>query len=123
MSGVAVKMQLARGVVVVGLAALCGAGVIRAQGSAPVDWLSLVEHETGRPNYMSGLEPSLPDAIALPPPPLGEAPAVVRAVYGNAWVFGSARFYDLVRLADTTEANARIRRLAPMAIVVGTVER
>ncbi len=120
---------------VFGFSALCGAGDVRAQGSPSIDWLNLVEHETRRPNYLSGLEPSLPDAIALPPPPLGEPPAVVRAVYGNAWVFGSARFYDLVRLADTTEVNALVldvkddtgyltyRSTVPTAIAIGANTR
>jgi hypothetical protein len=31
---------------------------------------------------------------------------VVRGIYLNAWVFGSRRFEELVRLADTTEINA-----------------
>ena len=30
----------------------------------------------------------------------------MRGLYLNAWVFGGKRFYDLVRLADTTEVNA-----------------
>ena len=124
-------MRALRCFVVLGVAAVCRAGEIRAQGSAPIDWLNLVGHENSRPNYLSGLEPSPPDAIALPPPPLGEAPAVVRAVYGNAWVFGSSRFYDLVRLADTTEVNALVldvkddtgyltyRSTVPTAIAIG----
>jgi len=33
---------------------------------------------------------------------------VVRALYVNAWAFGSSRLYDLVRLADTTEINALV---------------
>jgi hypothetical protein len=43
--------------------------------------------------------------MRLPPPPVGQPPAVVRGVYLNAWVFGGKRFYDLVRLADSTEIN------------------
>jgi hypothetical protein len=41
-----------------------------------------------------------------PAPPLVPPPQEVRAIYLNAWAFGSRRFYDLVRLADTTEINA-----------------
>jgi hypothetical protein len=97
--------------------------------------LRLVDHGAGRPNYLAGLEPALPDAIALPPPPLGEPPAVVRALYANAWVFGSSRFYDLVRLADTTEVNALVidvkddtgfltyRSTVPTAIAIGANTR
>lgn len=43
-----------------------------------------------------------------PAPPLNRPPATVRALYVNAWAFGSSRFYDLVRLADTTEVNALV---------------
>jgi hypothetical protein len=50
--------------------------------------------------------PEDPAAIRLPPPPPGEAPAVVRGVYLNAWGFGSSKFFSLVDLADTTEINA-----------------
>lgn len=48
-----------------------------------------------------------PDAmIDWPPPPVTAPPKVVKAIYLNAWTFGSPRFYELVRLADTTEINA-----------------
>ena len=108
---------------------------LEAQQQTGIDWLKLVDHEAGRPNYLAGLEPALPDAIALPPPPLGEPPAIVRALYGNAWVFGSSRFYDLVRLADTTEINALVldvkddtgyltyRSSVPTAVAIGANTR
>lgn len=41
-----------------------------------------------------------------PAPPLRRPPSAVRAIYVNAWAFGSSRFNDLVRLADTTEINS-----------------
>ncbi|MGB7211318.1 MAG: putative glycoside hydrolase [Gemmatimonadales bacterium] len=44
--------------------------------------------------------------IDWPAPPVTAPPKVVKAIYLNAWTFGSPRFYDLVRLADTTEINA-----------------
>jgi len=53
--------------------------------------------------------PALPapvPAVPHPAPPLPKPPANVRALYLTAWVFGSQRFYDLVRLADSTEVNA-----------------
>lgn len=34
------------------------------------------------------------------------APEPVRAIYVNAWAFGTRRFYQLVQLAETTELNA-----------------
>ncbi|MFI5235285.1 MAG: putative glycoside hydrolase, partial [Gemmatimonadales bacterium] len=41
-----------------------------------------------------------------PAPPVTAPPKIVKAIYLNAWTFGSPRFYDLIRLADTTEINA-----------------
>ncbi len=65
-----------------------------------------IHRATDRPDYLSGVVPPNVRPIRLPPPPVGEAPAVVRGLYLNAWVFSGKRFYDLVRLADTTEVNA-----------------
>jgi hypothetical protein len=65
-----------------------------------------IHRDTDRPDYLSGVVPPNLRPIRLPPPPVGETPAVVRGLYLNAWVFGGKRFYDLVRLADTTEVNA-----------------
>ena len=44
--------------------------------------------------------------LAWPAPPLRRPPAPVRAVYVNAWAFGSSRLWNLVRLADSTEINS-----------------
>jgi len=63
-------------------------------------------HTAQRPDYLSELLPRGPEGITLPPPPPGEAPAVVRGIYLNKWVFARQKFYNLVRLADTTEVNA-----------------
>lgn len=41
-------------------------------------------------------------AIAAP------EPAPVRAIYVNAWAFGTRKFYQLVQLAETTEINALV---------------
>lgn len=94
-------------------------------------------HHGPRPDYFTEL--ALGGAggspIALPPPPPGEPPAHVRALYVNAWAFGSNRFYDLVRLADTTEVNALVidvkddtgyltyRSNVPTAIEIGANDR
>lgn len=59
-----------------------------------------------RPDYVAEILPPGPDGIRLPPPPPGEPPAIVRGIYLNKWVFARQKFYDLVRLADTTEINA-----------------
>ncbi len=66
----------------------------------------LRHHADRRPNYLAEVLPSGPESIQLPPPPPGEAPVAVRAIYLNAWAFGGSRFYDLLSLADTTEINA-----------------
>lgn len=63
-------------------------------------------HAEQRPDYLSALLGRDPVGIRLPPPPPGEPPAVVRGIYLNRWVFGRQKFYDLIRLADTTEINA-----------------
>jgi len=46
------------------------------------------------------------EPVDWPAPPLLPPPKSIRAIYLNAWAFGSKHFYDLVRLADTTEINA-----------------
>jgi hypothetical protein len=95
----------------------------------PRPWHS--HHDAIRPNYLAEITPEEPAAVRLPPPPRGQPPAVVRGLYLNAWVFGSARFYDLVALADTTEVNAFVidvkddtgyftyRSSIPVAVAIG----
>jgi len=58
------------------------------------------------PEHLRSIGPRQLEPIDWPAPPLVSAPKTIRAIYLNAWVFGSKRFYDLVRLADTTEVNA-----------------
>jgi hypothetical protein len=58
------------------------------------------------PEILLGARPTPDQPIEWPAPPLRRPPATVRAVYVNAWAFGSARFWDLVHLADTTEVNS-----------------
>lgn len=82
-----------------------GASPLALEPASSGTWRG-VHRDTDRPDYLSGVVPPSVRPIRLPPPPVGEAPAVVRGLYLNAWVFGGKRFYDLVRLADTTEVNA-----------------
>lgn len=63
-------------------------------------------HAEQRPDYLSALLGQGPSGIHLPPPPPGEPPAVVRGIYLNRWVFARQKYFDLIRLADTTEINA-----------------
>lgn len=73
----------------------------------PIEWIPLAHHEKTVPDYFAHLAPApLPRERFVPPPPPGEPPAIVRGIYLNAWVFGSRRFEELVRLADTTEINS-----------------
>ena len=65
-----------------------------------------LHHAPHMPDYLAAIQPRSAYAIAIPPAPGGEAPAVVRGVYLNGWVFGSSRFNNLLALADTTEINA-----------------
>jgi len=44
--------------------------------------------------------------LEWPAPPLAPPPRPVRAIYVNAWAFGSRRFYDLIRLVEGTEVNS-----------------
>lgn len=72
-----------------------------------------------------------PEPIDWPAPPLHRPPAAVRAIYVNAWAFGSSRFEGLVRMADTTEINSFVidvkddtgyltyRSDVPTAILIG----
>ncbi len=72
----------------------------------PVEWATFSDHTLPRPDYLGELTPAVPPPpLDLPPPPVGQPPAVVHGLYLNAWVFSSSRFYDLLRLADTTEIN------------------
>ena len=65
-----------------------------------------LHHAPHAPDYLAAVQPRAAYAIAIPPAPGGEAPAAVRGVYLNGWVFGSSRFFNLLALADTTEINA-----------------
>ncbi len=46
----------------------------------------------------------LPEPLFTAPPP----PPPVKALYVNAWAFGSSKLWHLVRLADSTEVNALV---------------
>lgn len=74
---------------------------------------------------------STPAELSWPAPPLRRPPSPVRAVYVNAWAFGGKRFWDLVRLADSTEINSLVidvkddtgyltyRSRVPTAVAIG----
>ena len=82
---------------------------------------------------------SLPASAAgplrWPAPPLIQPPREIRAIYVNAWAFGGQRFYDLLRLADSTEINAFVidvkddtgyltyRSDVPTAVAIGANEQ
>lgn len=73
-----------------------------------------------------------PIVVSSPAPrvPL-PAPTSVRGIFVNSWAFGSSRFHDLVRMADSTEVNAFVidvkddtgyltyRSAVPTAVAIG----
>src|SRR3989454_4831254 len=90
------------------------------QASVLLLWAALL---TSRGLFAQGVADSLPTAalpdqarVALRPvdlryvqpalPRLLPSAASVKALYVNAWAFGSPRLWQLVRLADATEINA-----------------
>jgi hypothetical protein len=89
-----------------GLAPLLAPAAVRSQPSDTVMQRAYRHHAEQRPDYLAALLGRAPAGIHLPPPPPGEPPAVVRGIYLNRWVFGRQKYYDLIRLADTTEVNA-----------------
>jgi hypothetical protein len=114
-------------------AARAAAPAVQPLGPADYD----LDHHASRPDYFTELSLGISGGagITLPPPPPGEPPAAVRALYVNAWAFGSSRFYDLVRLADSTEVNALVidvkddtgyltyRSNVPTAVAIGGNDR
>src|SRR5712691_10016826 len=93
--------------------------LVRLQASALLLWAALF---TSRGLFAQGILPpgdtvAAADQVrvalspldlryAQPQPILGPAPASIKALYVNAWAFGSAKLWQLVRLADETEINA-----------------
>src|SRR3989454_2560190 len=93
--------------------------LVRQQASAFLLWAALF---TSRGLFAQGILPpgdtvAAADQVkvalrpmelryAQPQPILGPAPASIKALYVNAWAFGSSKLAQLVRLADPTEINA-----------------
>jgi hypothetical protein len=69
-------------------------------------WGDELARPVASPEHLRSVGPRQLEPIDWPAPPLLGAPKTIHAIYLNAWVFGSKRFYDLVRLADSTEINA-----------------
>lgn len=78
--------------------------VTPAQGQQ--EWGDELPTRIARPESLISVGPRQLEPVGWPAPPLVKPPKSIRAIYLNAWVFGGSRFYDLVRLADTTEINA-----------------
>src|SRR5213594_1738057 len=95
--------------------------LVRRQASALFLWAALF---TSRGLFAQGILPPRDTAAAAdqlkvalrpldlryaqPQPILGPVPASIKALYVNAWAFGSRRLWQLVRLADETEINALV---------------
>ena len=58
------------------------------------------------PERLLAIGPRHAEPLDWPAPPLRRPPQHVRALDVNAWAFGGSRFWDLVRLADSTEVNS-----------------
>jgi hypothetical protein len=54
------------------------------------------------------IAPFDPDTIRWPAPPLSPPPTPVRAIYVNAWAFGSQRYGHLLDLVEGTEVNSLV---------------
>ncbi len=54
------------------------------------------------------IAPFDPDTIRWPAPPLSPPPMPVRAIYVNAWAFGSQKYERLLQLVDGTEVNSLV---------------
>jgi len=86
---------------------LLGALPLAAQDEAPAwaDEIKAIRVPTGRfLDYAS--RPPAP--VEWPAPPLTNAPSPVRALYVNAWAFGTKKFYDIVRLIQGSEVNSLV---------------
>src|SRR3989454_2955675 len=95
--------------------------LVRQQASAFLLWAALF---TSRGLFAQGILPPgdtvaaadqlkvalrpLDLRYAQPQPILGPVPASIKALYVNAWAFGSSKLWQLVRLADETEINALV---------------
>lgn len=81
--------------------------VAAAPAAAPAPpWGDELRDVVATPEKLRPIAPRLLELLDWPAPPIGSPPRLVNALYVNAWAFGTRRFYDLVRLADTTEINA-----------------
>lgn len=104
-------------------------------GSSPAAHRFPVEELPRRPEPAEStwvrLQPE-PATYPDPAPPLGPPPQEIRALYANAWAWGSQRFWNLVEIAESTEINALVldvkddtgelayRSTVPLAVELGT---
>src|SRR2546428_2874447 len=95
--------------------------LVRRQASALLLWAALF---TSRGLFAQGILPPRDTAAAAdqlkvalrpldlryaqPQPILGPVPASIKALYVNAWAFGSSKLWQLVRLPDENEINALV---------------
>ncbi len=105
--------------------------IVVAAAHAQSQWGDELPPPVPVPNQLTTVGARPLEPLPWPAPPLYAPPRDIRAVYMNAWVFGSRRFYDLVKLADTTEVNAFVidvkddtgyltyRSAVPTAIEIG----
>jgi hypothetical protein len=86
------------------LVVLCMALAAPAGAQEAAGW----GNELGSPRHPLSVEPFDPDTVHWPSAPLVRPPTPVRAVYVNAWAFGSQRFLRLLDLVEGTEVNSLV---------------
>jgi len=84
---------------------LAGAPVVLA-AQQPLRWGDELPQMVASPERLFSIGPRQQEPLDWPPPPLVVPPKSIRALYLNAWAFGSRRFYDIVKLAGGTQVNA-----------------
>jgi hypothetical protein len=72
----------------------------------PVRWGDELSQTVASPERLLSIGPRQQEPLDWPSPPLMAPPKGIRALYLNAWAFGSHRFYDIVKLASGTQVNA-----------------
>jgi hypothetical protein len=79
-----------------------------AAPDAPAQEAAAWADELRAPRHPLTIEPFDPDTVHWPAAPLLRAPTPVRALYVNAWAFGSRRFLRLLDLVEGTQVNSLV---------------
>ncbi len=88
------------------LAAVLGIAGAPLSAQTSGEWGDELPGMIEAPEGLLQLVPPMADRLDWPAAPVMSPPREIKAIYLNAWVFGTRRFYDLVRLVQGTEINA-----------------